>query len=173
MNKNNFKRNQYVVTVCVLYILGCGKEPSESELLNKPNPKGVYGNSLSNGIIRDVTQLLKNPDKYLNEDILATGIVKEVCPMRGCWIQISDDSTAGGIRVKVTDGEIVFPKSAKNHNVTVQGTFVRLDLSKDQAINWKVHLEAEKGIDLNPNDIILKEEDYFEYRINCAGAVIL
>ena len=173
MNKNNFKINQYIVTVCVLYILGCGKEASEFELLNKPNPKGVYGNSLSNGITRDVTQLLKNPDKYLNEDILATGVVKEVCPMRGCWIQISDDSTAGNIRVKVTDGEIVFPKSAKNHSVTVQGTFIRLDLSKDQAINWKVHLEAEKGIELNPNDVVLEEEDYFEYRINCAGAVIL
>ena len=71
------------------------------------------------------------------------------------------------------DGEIIFPKSSKNHNVTVEGTFVRLELSKEQAINWKVHLEAEKGIELNPNDIVLKEEDYFEYRINCTGAVIL
>ena len=51
-------------------------------MLNKPNPKGVYGNSLSNGITRDVTQLLKNPDKYLNEEILARGIIIEACPIR-------------------------------------------------------------------------------------------
>ena len=93
--------------------------------------------------------------------------------MRGCWIQISDDSIFGNIRVKVMDGEIIFPKSAKNHNVTLEGTFVRLELSKEQAINWKVHLEAEKGIELNPNDIVIKEEDYFEYRINCTGAVTI
>ena len=172
MNRHSFNINQYIFILCVLYIFGCGKEPSEFELLNKPNPKGNYGKSLSDGIIKDVRQLLENPKRYLNEEILAKGIVKEVCPMRGCWMQISDDSIFGNIRVKVTDGEIIFPKSAKNHNVTVGGTFVRLDLSKEQAVNWKVHLEAEKGIELNPNDIILKKEDYFEYRINCTGAVI-
>ena len=64
-------------------------------------------------------------------------------------------------------------KPEKSHNVTLKGTFLRLNLSKEQAINWKVHLEAEKGIELNPNDIVLEEEDYFEYRINCSGAVIL
>ena len=61
-------------------------------------------------------------------------------PWRGCWIQISNDSVVGNIRVKVTDGEIVFPKSAKSHNVPVEGTFVSLNLSKEQAINLKAHL---------------------------------
>ncbi len=173
MFKNNFKSNQYIFSICVLFIFGCDNQPSESELLNKPNPKGSYGTSIANGVIKDVTQLLKNPNNYINKNILAAGVVKEVCPMRGCWIQISDESQIGIIRVKVTDGEIVFPKSAKNHNITVQGTFMRLNLTKEQAINWKIHLEAEKGIELNPNDIVLKEEDYYEYRINCTGAVIL
>ena len=173
MIKDNFKMNQYIFIICVLYIFGCCKEQSEFELLNEPNLKSRYGELLSNWIRKDVRKLLKNPDKYLNEEIIATGIVKEVCPIRGCWLQILNDSIFGNIRVKVMDGEIIFPKSAKNHNVTVEGTFVRLELSKEQAINWKVHLEAEKGIELNPNDIVLKEEDYFEYRINCTGAVIL
>ena len=96
-------------------------------------------------------------------------MINEVFPMRRCWVQISYESIFGNIRVKVTDGEIIFPKSAKNHNVTVEGTFVRLDLSKEQTVNWKVHLEAEKGIELNPNDIVLYEEHYLEYRINCNG----
>ena len=56
-------------------------------------------------------------------------------PWRGCWIQISNDSIVGNIRVKVTDGEIVFPKSAKSHNVTEESTFVSLYLSEEQAIN--------------------------------------
>ncbi len=56
-------------------------------------------------------------------------------PWRGCWIQISNDSIVGNIRVKVTDGEIVFPKSAKSHNVIQESTFASLHLSKEQAIN--------------------------------------
>ena len=50
---------------------------------------------------------------------------------------------------------------------------MRLDLSKDQAINWKVHLAKEKGVELDPNDIVLQKEDYYEYRINCTGARVL
>ena len=65
MSREIFKINQNIFILCVLYILGCGKGPSELDLLNKPNPKGSYGNSLSDGIIKDVIQLLKNPDQYL------------------------------------------------------------------------------------------------------------
>ena len=75
--------------------------------------------------------------------------------------------------VSAPNAQIIFSKSAKNHNVTIESIFVRFDSSKEQAVNWKVHLEAEKGIELNPNDIVLKEEDHFKYRINCTGAVIL
>ena len=39
---------------------------------------------------------------------------------------------------------------------------MRLNLTREQAINWKIHLESEKYIKLNPNDIVLKEEDYYE-----------
>ena len=93
--------------------------------------------------------------------------------MRGCWIQISDMDKMESVRVKVKDGDIVFPLSAIDHKTIVQGTFVRLDLSKDQAINWKIHLAKERGVILNPENINLQEEDYYEYRINCNGAVIL
>ena len=93
--------------------------------------------------------------------------------MRGCWVQISDMDKMESVRVKVKDGDIVFPLSAIGHKTIVQGTFVRLDLSKDQAINWKIHLAKERGVILNPENINLQEEDYYEYRINCNGAVIL
>ena len=157
----------------IILLFGCSKQPSELDLLNKENPQGHYGNHMQKGVAQQIHEILNKPDEYLNKNILVSGVVDDVCPMRGCWIQISDKNQAGPIRVKVTDGEIVFPLSAKNHNVTVQGTFVRLDLSKDQAINWKVHLAKEKGIDLDPNGIVLQKEDYYEYRINCTGAKVL
>ena len=157
----------------LILLFGCSEQPSELDLLNKKNPQGSYGNHLQKGVAQKIHEILKNPEEYLNKNVLVSGIIDDVCPMRGCWIQISDKHQTGPIRVKVTDGEIVFPLSSKNHNVTVQGTFVRLDLSKDQAINWKVHLAKEKGIDLDPNSIVLKKEDYYEYRINCTGAKVL
>ena len=53
---------------------------------------------------------------------------------------ISNDSIVGNIRYKVTDGEILLSISAMSHNVILEGTFVSLNLSKEQAINLKAHL---------------------------------
>ena len=164
----------YCKTIFLLiFFFGCDNQPSELDLLNKKNPKGDYGQSILTGDAQNINELLKNPDNYLNRNVIVNGVIHEVCPMRGCWIQISDINGIDQIRVKVTDGEIVFPLSGKDHIVTVKGTFTRLDLSKEQAINWKVHLAEEKGITLNPDNIILQEGDYYEYRISCTGAVIL
>ena len=168
-----YQMNIFRPYLFIILFFGCSKQPSELDLLNKEYPQGNYGNRMEKGIPNRVNEVLKNPDEYLSKNVLVSGVIDDVCPLRGCWIQISDKNQTGSIRVKVTDGEIVFPLSAKNHNVTVQGTFVRLDLSKDQAINWKVHLAKEKGVELDPNDIVLQKEDYYEYRINCTGAKVL
>ena len=58
-----------------------------------------------------------------------------MCLLGGCYIQIFNNSIVGNIRAEVRDGAIIFPKSAKKHNVTVQDSFVRLNLSREQAIN--------------------------------------
>ena len=42
-----------------------------------------------------VHEVLKNPDKYLNKNVLVSGVIDDVCPMRGCWIQISDKNQTG------------------------------------------------------------------------------
>jgi len=151
----------------------CNKQLSESELLNKQNPSGYYGEKISEGNVQDLNNILKFSESYLNKNVIIKGKVTEVCPMRGCWMQVKDDEFNLSIRTKVVDGEIVFPLSAKGRTATIEGVFTRLDLSEEQAINWKIHLAEEKGVILKPEDINLKPEDLFEYRINCIGAQIL
>ena len=92
--------------------------------------------------------------------------------MRGCWLQVKDDNSDSSIRIKVTDGEIVFPLSAKGRNITAKGIFTKLELSKKQAKNWKRHLALEKGIDLDTSKIVLTSSDYYEYRLNSNSAKI-
>ena len=76
------------------------------------------------------------------------------------------------IRIKVTDGNIVFPLSSIGHRVSVEGIFSQLNFSKEKAIQWKVHLAEEKGEILNPDSVIIEESDLIEYRINGLGAKI-
>ena len=165
------KKRILLLTILCAY-LGCTSKKSEEELLNKKNPSGIYGSLLSEGDTYNIIELISNKSIYLNKKVKVKGLIKEVCPMRGCWLEIVDENEIDKLRVKVTDGEIVFPLSAKGRNIEAEGQFSILTLNKKQAKNWKKHLAAEKGIEIDTADIILSQNDYLEYRLNTNGAKI-
>ena len=107
-----------------------------------------------------------------NSVVKVEGIIEEVCPMRGCWLQVVGESDNKKIRIKVKDGDIVFPLSSKGRKVVAEGQFSVMTLNKNQAKNWKKHLAAEKGVDIDTARIVLTDSDYFEYRLNTNGAEI-
>ena len=156
--------------------IGCtlenSKKISETDLLHKTNPDGNYGNKITLEVNHPIGKLLDSPQIYLGEEVLVSGEITEVCPMRGCWINVKDPETGSNIRVKVTDGKIVFPLSAKGKHVDIQGRFAKLKFTEAQARNWKIHLAEEQGITLNPEDINITPEDLVEYRINGVEANI-
>jgi len=150
----------------------CYKSVEESDLLHKSNPDGLYGNSFTITVKNKIDDLLNSPSEYLGKEVLVTGEITEVCPMRGCWIEIKDPETNSNIRVKVTDGAIVFPLSGKGKYVDVKGTFTKINFTEEQAKNWKIHLAEEQGIHLIPDEVIIAEKDLVEYKINGKGANI-
>ena len=160
------------ILISIFFISNCHKKVNELDLLNKVNPDGKYGITISMVDNEEISTLLKMPNKYLDKDILISGIITEVCPMRGCWINVKDVNTNAHIRVKVTDGQIVFPLSSKGKYIDVQGQFTKLNFTEEQAINWKIHLAEEQGVHLNYEDIEITPNDLIEYRINGTGANI-
>ncbi len=149
-------RKFLVLILIAAFILACGETqqtaeenapetPSQEELaLNKGNPVGSYGAALADDAILSIADVLASTPANEGETVLVKGTVTDVCPKRGCWIEVADAS-GEQIRVKVNDGEIVFPISAKDHPVTVQGTVDKIELDHQQAINWMAHLAEEKG----------------------------
>ena len=154
-----------VLPIISLIIISCSLQETESDLLNKKNPDGFYGNMITLSEKSSFKDLFSLPNEYLGKDVFLSGEIIEVCPMRGCWINVKDNNSDLVIRVKVTDGIIVFPISSKGKQVDVQGKFSKLNFTEQQAKNWKVHLAHEKGITLNPENIILEPSDLIEYRI--------
>src|SRR5215207_519368 len=67
-----------------------------------------------------VGQLMSAPDTFVDKVIQVRGKVTEVCTMMGCWMQLVDGEQA--VRVKVNDGDIVFPKSSVGKNAIAEGT---------------------------------------------------
>ena len=70
--------------------------------------------------------------------------------MAGCWIELSSDAEGEQIKVKVKDGEIVFPMDAKGSTALVEGKVYKIELSKEKAINYYEHLAEESGDEFDP-----------------------
>ena len=131
-----------------------------------------FGIEISNTVISPMKELFNNADGYLDKNVLIQGEIVDVCPMRGCWIEVKDFDSEKSIRVKVKDGEIVFPEDSKNKQVLVEGIFSKLIFTEEQAIQWKIHLAEEKGVNLKEEDVELDASDLVEYRIKGLGAQI-
>ena len=155
----------------ILMYAGCSKA-IEKDIDTANISSENFGIEISDNVISPMTELFNNADSYLDKNVIIQGKIVDVCPMKGCWIEVKDFDSEKSIRVKVKDGEIVFPKNSKNKEVLVEGIFSKLDFTEEQAIQWKIHLAEEKGIELTSEDIELDASDLVEYRIKGLGAQI-
>jgi hypothetical protein len=88
----------------------------------------------------------------------------------GCWMELVDPASGKGVRIKVNEGEIVFPKEAVGKTAIAEGKFARLVLSKEQAIAQAKHEAEENGRKFDPASITSGRT---MYQIQGTGAAIL
>jgi len=116
-----------------------------------------------------VSEVLDAPEKYVGQTIQVKGKVTEVCQMMGCWTNIVDPATNKMIRVKVNDGEIVFPKDAVGKSIVAEGVLKKIELTKEQAIAQAKHEAEEQGRKFNPASV---KSGKTTYQIQGTGAVL-
>jgi hypothetical protein len=116
-----------------------------------------------------IADILSSPAKYTGKTVQVKGKITEVCEMMGCWTNLVD-SAGKMIKVKVTDGEIVFPKEAVGKMAIAEGELKKLELTKEQAIARAKHEAEEQGRKFNPASV---KAGATIYQIQGAGAVIL
>ena len=124
----------------------------EQVALHKPDPRGKYGAGL---VLKESTALqaiMAEPEGYENRIVQVHATIDEVCPRRGCWIDIAD-ATGTSVRVKVTDGDIVFPLSAKGHEAVVEGIVERIEMTEEEHRAWKEHEAEELGVSFDPTTV--------------------
>jgi len=133
----------------------------------------LYGDDFNYDSIQSISSLIDNPNQFLDKQIVTEGKIVDVCPMKGCWIEIKDSDSGQIIRVKVQDDVIIFPEDSKEKKVIVNGVFTKIEFTEDQAVKWKIHLTEEKGLKLEESDVTLDSSDLIEYRIKGLGAKII
>jgi hypothetical protein len=96
----------------------------------------VYGQGVSAADTVLVSALLANPDAYVGQTIRVKGQAVGVCESRGCWVNLASDVEGETVRVKVKDGEIVFPPELVGDIVLAEGVWTanQLDLETTKKV---------------------------------------
>jgi len=116
-----------------------------------------------------VDQLMATPANYAGQTVQVKGKVTEVCQMAGCWMQLAGTGK-NAVRVKVNDGDIVFPRTSVGKMAVAEGMLKKIEMTKEQATARAKHEAEERGVKFNAASV---KSGSTIYQIQGAGALIL
>lgn len=109
-----------------------------------------FGNGVSLAETTAISSILDRPAEFVGKQVKVSGLIVDVCARRGCWLYVAGDRPYEKIRVKVTDGEIVFPLEARGKQAEVEGVVEVFELTREQVLARRKHHAEEQGISFDP-----------------------
>ncbi len=107
------------------------------------------GASFGAGVkLTDTTTLaaiLADPKSFAGKTVRVEGQIVDVCPKRGCWMDLAGAAPGQKVRFKVTDGEMVFPVDAKGKRAVAEGVVAVSELSLEESKEYVAHQQREYG----------------------------
>jgi len=120
-------------------------------------PSSLLAKSFGSGItvqeVTPISAILDQPKEYVGKQVKVAGLIVDVCAARGCWVYVAGERPFDKIRVKVVDGEIVFPMEARGRQAEVEGIVEIFELSKEEVIEQRMHHALEQGEVFDPASV--------------------
>ncbi|HEX7183462.1 MAG TPA: DUF4920 domain-containing protein [Thermoanaerobaculia bacterium] len=114
----------------------------------------TYGGGVTLAETTSIGKILADPDAYVGKRVRIEGQVLDVCPMKGCWMEIAEEKGGGErIRIKVDDGVLVFPVSSKGKMAVAEGVVEAIPMEREQYVRWLRHLAEETGQTFDPKSV--------------------
>ena len=104
-----------------------------------------FGPATDTGNAVSVQQILATPAAYVGKSVTVRGTVSEVCQKKGCWMQFQTDAAAPVFRLKVRDGEMVFPVSARGKTAYATGLLSAKTMTQSETQAYLAHRAEEQG----------------------------
>jgi len=140
--------------------IGCATPEAEGTL---------YGEELTLTETTPISDILADPESYVGQRVLVEATIVNVCEMRGCWLELAGGSDFEKIRIKVEDGVIVFPMSAKGLHARAEGIVEKIEMTEEEAIEQAKRQAEEHGTEFDPSTVT---GPTVTYQIKGIGAVI-
>lgn len=128
-----------LVTTFALAYAGEGKEGKDDVV--------KCGDKIGESPEVSLAEVMKAPDEYLGKKVIVTGIAKEICQKKGCWMQVLPKDGEQSIRMTFKDYGFFVPMDGQGMMVRAEGIFEMKKLEKDHVD----HLLAE-GAKLTVNE---------------------
>lgn len=109
----------------------------------------TYGGGVTLAETTSIGKILAEPDAWVGKHVRVEGEITDVCPMKGCWMEISEPE-GDRIRIKVADGVMVFPVEGKGKRAVAEGVVEAIPMNREQYVGYLGHLAEEKGEKFDP-----------------------
>jgi 2-keto-4-pentenoate hydratase len=113
----------------------------------------TFGAAVDKTKLVAVADILAKPQSYLQQQVTVKGTVAAVCQKKGCWMQFAADANQPTFRVKVKDGDMVFPVSAKGKTAYASGKLVPIEMDLESSRDYLAHKAEEQGEAFDPNSV--------------------
>ncbi|NSM24604.1 DUF4920 domain-containing protein [Shewanella sp. ZOR0012] len=130
----------------------------------------TFGSAIDEKNVSKVSTILAKPESYLGKQVTIRGMVTYVCEKRGCWMTVASDQKFQELYIKVPDGEMVFPISARGSNAIVTGSLKAVPLTLEETRGWLAEQAKVEGKSFDPASVT---EPINFYELTPAGVKIL
>lgn len=100
-----------------------------------------------------IDAILANPQAWNGKTVRVEGMITDVCPKRGCWMEIAGEKPGQKLKFKVTDGEMVFPVESKGKHAVAEGVVAVHELSLEDTKEYAAEEAREKNQPFDPASI--------------------
>ncbi len=81
-----------------------------------------FGGEVQQEKLVALSSILAAPEHYLDQEVTVQGTIAAVCEKMHCWMRFETTEHQPSFRIKVRDGDMVFPVSAKGKTAYATGT---------------------------------------------------
>lgn len=128
-----------------------------------------YGAGVKLAAATPIADILKDPNAFQGKTVRVEGLIADVCPKRGCWMELAGENAGEKMRFKVEDGDMVFPMEAKGQYAVAEGVVAVNELSLEDSKKYAEYQAKEYGKPYDPASIT---EPTRIVRLDGLGAVL-
>ena len=112
-----------------------------------------FGKGADMAKLKPISLLLSNAEKYVSESSTIKGTVVGVCKKRGCWMELAAEEKFQSLKIKVPDGQMIFPMSAMGKTAFATGNLTAINLDLEQSKRYLATQAQKNNTEFDANSI--------------------